>query len=249
MRCMGCGAQMVLTAAVPDETMVVRGFEHQTFRCFDCAITEQKRTFTGGDPAPAAPAQAIAPAASAAKPEHPFEPADPGSDEGPAAWTRAVAKLRSRQAEIRQRAEAAKRMDWNMEFNQAWEQLAPAGAPSQQNGHSTFARPKDLKAMFARGIRGRLRKAAAISLGRSRASTPIPAPSPEAAREFKQFWDSLAPGSGPPQLPAPAPSVSNGPSHALVPLPKSLSLVPIEAPAATTPAARAICLLRGSQAA
>ncbi len=246
MRCMGCGAQMVLTAAVPDETIVVRGFEHQTFRCFDCAITEQKRTFTGGNPAPA---QVIAPAAPAAKSEDPIEPAYPGSNEGPAAWTRAVAKLRSRQAEIRQRAEAAKRMDWNTEFNQAWEQLAPAGAPGQQNGHSTFARPKDLTAMFARSVRGRLRKTAAISLGRSRASTPIPAPSPEAAREFKQFWDSLAPGSTPPQLPAPAPSVSNGPSHALVPLPKSLSLVPIEAPAAMSATARAISLLRGSLAA
>ena len=199
MRCMGCGAQMVLTAAVPDQTIVVREFEHQTFRCYDCAITEQKRTFTGGNPAPA---QVIAPAAPAAKSEDPIEPAYPGSNEGPAAWTRAVAKLRSRQAEIRQRAEAAKRMDWNTEFNQAWEQLAPAGAPGQQNGHSTFARPKDLTAMFARSVRGRLRKTAAISLGRSRASTPIPAPSPEAAREFKQFWDSLAPGSTPPQLPA-----------------------------------------------
>jgi hypothetical protein len=163
-------------------------------------------------------------------------------------WTRAVEKLRSREAEIRQRAERAKRTDWNMAFNQAWEQLAPAPAAAVQNGqngHSTYARPDDLAAMFARSVRGRLRKKAAMPTTRGRAAAPIADPSPEAAREFNRFWDSLS-GSTPLQLLAEPTSVPNVPPQALLPLPKSVSLVPIEAPAIASAAARAISLLGGS---
>ena len=124
MRCMGCGAQMVLTATVPDQTMPVRGFEHQTFRCFDCGVTEVTGPATNGVELENG-TEALPAAAAARSPT----------------WTRAVEKLRSREAEIRQRAERAKRTDWNMAFNQAWEQLAPAPAAAVQNGqngHSTY---------------------------------------------------------------------------------------------------------------
>jgi hypothetical protein len=244
MRCMGCGAQMVLTATVPDQTMPVRGFEHQTFRCFDCGVTEQTRTFRAGSPPVA---EVTGPATNGVELENGTEALPAAAAARSRTWTRAVEKLRSREAEIRQRAERAKRTDWNMAFNQAWEQLAPAPAAAVQNGqngHSTYVRPDDLAAMFARSVRGRLRKKAAMPTTRGRAAAPIADPSPEAAREFNRFWDSLS-GSTPLQLLAEPTSVPNVPPPALLPLPKSVSLVPIEAPAIASAAARAISLLGG----
>jgi hypothetical protein len=38
MRCMACGAEMILTNVVQDETMAVPGFEHQTFMCSESAL-------------------------------------------------------------------------------------------------------------------------------------------------------------------------------------------------------------------
>ena len=242
MRCMGCGAQMVLTAVAPDQTMPVRGFEHQTFRCFDCGVTEQTRTFRAGSPPVA---EVTEPASNGVEPVNGTEALPAAAAAQSRTWTRAVEKLRSREAEIRQRAERAKRTDWNMAFNQAWEQLAPAPAAAVQNGqngHSTYARPDDLAAMFARSVRGRLRKKAAMTTTRGRAAAPIAEPTLEAAREFNRFWDSLS-GSTPLQLLAKPTSVPNGPPQALLPLPKSVSLVPIEAPAIASAAARAISLL------
>jgi hypothetical protein len=247
MRCMGCGAQMVLTAVAPDQTMPVRGFEHQTFRCFDCGVTEQTRTFRAGSPPVA---EVTEPASNGVEPVNGTEALPAAAAARSRTWTRAVEKLRSREAEIRQRAERAKRTDWNMAFNQAWEQLAPAPAAAVQNGqngqngHSTYARPDDLAAMFARSVRGRLRKKAAMPTTRGRAAAPIADPSPEAAREFNRFWDSLS-GSTPLQLLAEPTSVPNVPPQELLPLPKSVSLVPIEAPAIASAAARAISLLGG----
>ena len=244
MRCMGCGAQMVLTAVAPDQTMPVRGFEHQTFRCFDCGVTEQTRTFRAGSPPVA---EVTEPASNGVEPVNGTEALPAAAAAQSRTWTRAVEKLRSREAEIRQRAERAKRTDWNMAFNQAWEQLAPAPAAAVQNGqngHSTYARPDDLAAMFARSVRGRLRKKAAMPTTRGRAAAPIADPSPEAAREFNRFWDSLS-GSTPLQLLAEPTSVPNVPPQELLPLPKSVSLVPIEAPAIASAAARAISLLGG----
>ena len=205
MRCMGCGAQMVLTGAVPDQTMLVRGFEDQTFRCFDCGVTEQTRAFRAGSP-PAA--EVMGPASNGVEPENGTEAVPAVAAARSRAWTRAVEKLRSREAEIRQRAERAKRTDWNMAFNQAWEQLAPAPAAGAQNGHSTYVRPDDLAAMFARSVRGRLRKKAAMPATRGRAAAPIAEPTLEAAREFNRFWDSLS-GSTPLQLLAEPTSVPN----------------------------------------
>jgi hypothetical protein len=33
MRCTSCGAELILTNVVPDETVAVRGVEHHTFVC------------------------------------------------------------------------------------------------------------------------------------------------------------------------------------------------------------------------
>jgi hypothetical protein len=41
MRCMACGAEMILTNVVEDNTMAVTGFEHRTFVCSECQDMEQ----------------------------------------------------------------------------------------------------------------------------------------------------------------------------------------------------------------
>ena len=46
MRCMACGTEMTLISVVPDETMMVRGFEHHTYMCPACADVEKRFVFT-----------------------------------------------------------------------------------------------------------------------------------------------------------------------------------------------------------
>jgi hypothetical protein len=251
---MACGANMVLTAVVPDETMMVRGFEHQTFRCIDCNVTETRLTFTGGaarreqltTPVPVVQAdqsvEAVQAAAAAARPE---DIPPPQNGAAASAWMRAVEKVRSRQAEISERAEEIRRTDWNIEFNRAWEQLAPGREQAAQNEHPSYARPRDLATMYARTVHGRLRKSSRLLAGRNGARPGRLAESSEAVLQFNRFWESLGPGGIPLGLPAETLTASVQSVPALLPLPSSMSLVPIEAMEPATKAARAILFLRG----
>lgn len=45
MRCLTCGAEMVLMNVVRDETMAVAGFEHHTFMCSGCKDIERRLVF------------------------------------------------------------------------------------------------------------------------------------------------------------------------------------------------------------
>lgn len=75
MRCMACGAEMILTNVVQDETMAVPGFEHQTFMCSECQDVERRLVFikhdrdADTDPMPEQAAPPVVPA-SAAQDEH-----------------------------------------------------------------------------------------------------------------------------------------------------------------------------------
>jgi hypothetical protein len=90
MRCMACGAEMILMNVVQDDTMAVPGFEHHTFMCSACQDTEQRLVFSRGEPeaetepSAAQPAQPTAPAATI-----PEEPATT-----PGLFRRVVAKIR-----------------------------------------------------------------------------------------------------------------------------------------------------------
>jgi hypothetical protein len=44
MRCMACGAEMILMNVAPDDTVGIRGFKHHTFRCRD--DVERRLVFT-----------------------------------------------------------------------------------------------------------------------------------------------------------------------------------------------------------
>jgi hypothetical protein len=45
MRCMACGADMILMKAVEDDTMAVSGFERRTFMCSVCYDVERRLAF------------------------------------------------------------------------------------------------------------------------------------------------------------------------------------------------------------
>jgi hypothetical protein len=43
--CLACGKEMALVEAVPDNNMMVPGYEHQTFRCSACGVSESRLIF------------------------------------------------------------------------------------------------------------------------------------------------------------------------------------------------------------
>jgi hypothetical protein len=43
---MACGAEMRLVQAIPDNTMMVAGYEHQTWQCTGCDEVERRLMFT-----------------------------------------------------------------------------------------------------------------------------------------------------------------------------------------------------------
>jgi hypothetical protein len=45
MRCTACGAELILTNVVPDDTVAVRGVENHTFICSACHVTERRVVF------------------------------------------------------------------------------------------------------------------------------------------------------------------------------------------------------------
>ena len=45
MRCTACGAELILTNVLPDDTVTVRGVEHHTFVCSECHATEHRVVF------------------------------------------------------------------------------------------------------------------------------------------------------------------------------------------------------------
>jgi hypothetical protein len=189
MRCMGCGAEMVLTAIVPAETMAVRGFEHQAFRCLDCGETEERLTFTS-DTARRAELISTVPVMPPPQPDQTI----PEIRDAPAvAWIRSVEKLRTFEAEIHRRPTKPKKTDWNVQFDQACE--PPTSPPREAvQSRSRYARSGDRNEMFAHTARGRLRKTAGEPLRRNEEPGPIER-NIEEVLQFNQFWESLREGA------------------------------------------------------
>jgi hypothetical protein len=93
MRCMACGAEMILMNVVQDETVGVPGFEHHTFRCPNCHDVERRLVFTkrgresDAELTPMHKAPSIVPT--------PMAPNEPIAT--PGLFRRVLARLRSRQ--------------------------------------------------------------------------------------------------------------------------------------------------------
>jgi hypothetical protein len=88
MRCMACGAEMIVMQVVEDNTMPVPGFEHHTFMCSACYDVERRLVFNKPNaqgPLPVHAAPPIAPASAA------------NGRAVPRLLTRVLAKLRGRQ--------------------------------------------------------------------------------------------------------------------------------------------------------
>jgi len=45
MHCTACGAELILTNVVPDDTVAARGVEHHTFICSGCHVSERRVVF------------------------------------------------------------------------------------------------------------------------------------------------------------------------------------------------------------
>ena len=92
MRCMACGAEMILTNVVRDDAMAVLGFERHTFRCSKCHDVDRRLVFIKHgrqDDAEPMPLHAAPPIA----------PSSPVQDEQ-GFFRRVLAKLRSREVDV-----------------------------------------------------------------------------------------------------------------------------------------------------
>jgi hypothetical protein len=262
MRCLSCGGEMAATASVPDGALA--GFEHRTFTCAPCGVTECRLLLSRDlpplpqpqpEPSSAAttppaeettppaeettpPAEEATPAeAGCAGPPLPALPEEEEVHEEPApapmlvpaaAWTRAVEKLRHHEADLSQRAQEAKKASWNYRFDQVWQRLVP---DSPQFSRANGANQKAYRHTWSPQTAAR----SVIPRRRPVVELPVVKSSPEQIQKFNEFWDGLLSR----ELPVPA---SRGSS--LAPLPRSVSLVPVESAQGASAATRVILLLR-----
>ena len=153
------------------------------------------------------------------------------------AWESAINKLRSHRADMHVRADDAAKLDWNAQFNAAWESLSPARCEQPPEESASPPPAKERARLAGRLQRARLRRSPSPRSRNPLPQLPVEA-SAESIHRFNLFWDNLAAGGPELVLPAQASSASTPP------LPQSLSLVPIEIPPAISAAARALSLLR-----
>jgi hypothetical protein len=255
---MACGEEMALTGVMPDDALTAAGFEQQIFTCLGCHSSECRLVYARRKDRVSAPASSAspqtglaeairAPAAPSARPAS-AEAAPDRSASGPqgrpksitpaAAWVRAVEKLRNRRAELTGRAPCPEREHWIVQFTKDWERLAPArrhrsntSAPERQGAGASNS---------ARALRARLHK---LTSGADSARTRLAAGelNDEAVHKFNQFWEGLVPTRNDPQPAVEQPVQAAGPE----PLPRSLSLVPIESLQSVQ--GQVILMLRGMQ--
>jgi hypothetical protein len=189
---------MIVTAVASGDATMPEGFARETLQCAACGDIEQRFVFGGASSkrdelesasAPRAAISSSAPA-DATSPLLPLplrysslssvpSPGRAPAQVGPSApaWTRAVEKLRNRQAYIGVRPDQ-QQSDWNARISQALEKLVPRGHRRRAAGN---AAPHGIGA-----VGGGLREASF-----ARATQTTIEPSPDAIQQFNQFWDGL----------------------------------------------------------
>jgi hypothetical protein len=103
MRCMACGAEMILMNVVQDETMPVPGFEQRTFMCSGCYDVERRLAFIPPDERRQDPIQEPIQVPLPVHAAPPLVPAESAHEDTMAApvpglLRRVVAKLRRRES-------------------------------------------------------------------------------------------------------------------------------------------------------
>jgi hypothetical protein len=126
------------------------------------------------------------------------------------AWLCAIDKLRSYQADLHLRAEEAKKRNWNIEFDIAWDSFA---VPRQR---LLASHPRN--AVQSNRERLRRKRLSIASARRSQSPAPAQECDSEAVRRFNEFWNSLAPSRTPQRIESSAPA-------SVAALPMSLGLV------------------------
>jgi len=97
---MACGAEMQVVQVVPDDTLMVPGYEHHTLQCSGCNDIERRLVFNR-ESAEQAAAATEAEATPVAPPAEPMpEPANEPV-RTPSPWQRAIAMFRGRPAGLR----------------------------------------------------------------------------------------------------------------------------------------------------
>jgi hypothetical protein len=255
MRCMVCGGEMILAEVKPDDGGMVAGFKHETLQCSACQDIERRFVFDPGSrekpglpPVPACPQQpavysspdhVIASPPQSSSPPQGISSSPPKSSSQPEAiasaptWVRAVEKLRTRQADIRVRADDEKK-EWHARFNQTWAKLPALRKPPTASDAAPRG-PQHLTRKSARALREELCGSSPVGY-RTKQSTIEPPV--EEIQRFNRFWDSLLLTRQPTETP----------TILAEPLPRSLSLVRVENLGGVSIAARAILLLRGCEA-
>jgi len=95
MRCLVCDAEMDLVEVVPDDTMPVPGYEHNTFRCPQCGDEERRLLFARADET-----RAAEPEPSASKPEPSASKPPAWQPDEPVLSAAAMAELESQLAGV-----------------------------------------------------------------------------------------------------------------------------------------------------
>ena len=106
MRCLTCGLNMQVVQVEKDNTLLVPGYEHHTWRCEGCGEVERRMTF-------------IPEKKQVETMSHPAMPAD-NFEAGK--WTQAIERLRSKQAELREQEDIARATERLARFNRDWRQ-------------------------------------------------------------------------------------------------------------------------------
>jgi hypothetical protein len=145
-----------------------------------------------------------------------FIPQEPGASAGSnvsaQAWLRAVEKLRRHEADLLLRAEEAKKANWNIEFDIAWDSLAVPRKRQRlsvdQPGNIIQSRREQLPA----------RPLSMAGICRSQLPQPAREGDNEAVRRFDERWNSI----GSSQHPRQTESSESPPPVGALPVPLSL---------------------------
>jgi hypothetical protein len=254
MRCIGCGEEMRLARAVPDHTMMVAGYEHQTLECPACNAVERRLVF-------ARPIGPLAVEPMGLPTDAPSTTAAPEQSERsdlPRTWTRALERLRSQQSSLKERAAAAaSTAEAVRQFYEGWDGFmprrratpsgkkppTPADKPSRSRSTQPVPGKKDdvqdgaaPASALARVVAKLRSHQAAIKARNATKEHPL------GGQPFDQLWENLGPSHGRPTTPdkllSPRPR----------PLTTSRSLVPTAPPGEASSAwARAVAMLQGRQ--
>lgn len=192
MRCIGCGAEMILLNVVPDTNMMVPGYEHHKLQCSGCYEVEQRLVFcqrNGSRPGEAAAdgevqrsENRLGEAAATGEATAPL----PAS---PTAWGRAVEKVRNQQADLNERAEIAKARAEIDRFDRHWENV-PRPGPGRTGLPVTDRDPG--RAAILAPAPSTPRSHASAVVGNAAILARL-----EAAEEFDRVWENLLPHHDP----------------------------------------------------